>query len=96
MASHLATPNPSSPPSLRQAAAYLAAITSLLQAQGTRTPPGLYVCRAVAADLEQRLQAYAAGQKVHLGTGLTAAAASGEALGVDGAGSVVGHALYRV
>lgn len=61
---------------LSQAAAYLSGLATTLQAQGARLPPGLLVCRAAMADLEARLHGYASGQRLALGSGLGAAAAS--------------------
>ncbi|PRW60649.1 alpha-amylase [Chlorella sorokiniana] len=59
---------------VQQAAAYCQSMERTLQALGNKVPPGLLVCRAVAADLRDRLQQYATGQKLSLGSGFTAGA----------------------
>ncbi|KAI7843308.1 hypothetical protein COHA_003139 [Chlorella ohadii] len=59
---------------VQQAAAYCQSMERTLQALGNKVPPGLLVCRAVAADLRDRLQQYAAGQKLSLGSNFTAGA----------------------
>ncbi|KAI3429223.1 hypothetical protein D9Q98_005322, partial [Chlorella vulgaris] len=56
------------------ASAYCHSLNATLQALGGKVPPGLLVCRAVMADLQERLQQYALGQKLSLGGAFKAGA----------------------
>jgi hypothetical protein len=51
---------------LSQSAQYCSSILTTLQGLGNKVPPGLAICRASAADLNERLQQLAAARKVSL------------------------------
>ena len=51
---------------LSQSSQYCSSILTTLQGLGNKVPPGLAVCRASAADLNERLQQLAAARKVSL------------------------------
>jgi hypothetical protein len=59
---------------LNQAAQYCAAIATSLQAQGAKLAPGLLVCRAATADLQERLMQHAAAHRVSLAHSFNAGA----------------------
>jgi hypothetical protein len=59
---------------LSQSAQYCSSILTTIQGLGNKVPPGLAVCRASAADLNERLQQLAAARKVSLSGAFNAGA----------------------